>query len=142
MFYEKYKLDLEIPTSFEELTRISEFFSHSRKPESPLTYGTCVSTGNTEIIASEFLLRYYAEGGKLIHSNNSLSLSRDVATRALKNYMDHLNIAHNLPAKWWDESISLFSKGDIALIIVYMNLFSNIAHSSISPLIGFSQVPG
>src|SRR5690625_72726 len=142
MFYEKYKLDLEIPTTFEELNRISEFFSHSRNPESPLPYGTCVSTGNTEIIASEFLLRYYAKGGKLIQDNNTLALTPKIAKKALQNYMDHLHIANHLPAKWWDQSISRFSEGDLAIIIVYMNLFSDIAHSSISPLIGFSQVPG
>src|SRR5690625_3195493 len=142
MFYEKYKLELEIPTTFDELNRISEFFSQSKNPESPLPYGTCVSTGNTEIIASEFLLRYYAKGGKLIQDNNTLSLTPTIANKALQNYMDHLNIADHLSAKWWDESISLFSKGELAIIIVYMNLFSDIAHSSISPLIGFSQVPG
>lgn len=142
MFYEKHKLELEIPTTFDELNLISEFFSNARNPDSPLSYGTCVSTGNTEIIASEFLLRYYAEGGQLIQDNNTLALTHGIAHKALQNYMDHLSIANKLPAKWWDESISLFSKGDIAIIIVYMNLFSNIAHSSISPLIGFSQVPG
>lgn len=142
MFYEKYKLELDTPTTFDELNIISEFFSQSRNPESPLLNGTCVSTGNIEIIASEFLLRYYAEGGQLIQDNNTLSLTNTIANKALKNYMDFLNIANNLPAKWWDESISLFSKGEIAVIIVYMNLFSDIAHSSISPLIGFSEVPG
>lgn len=142
MFYEKYKTELEIPKTFDELNLISKFFSHSQNPDSPLPYGTCVSTGNSEIIASEFLLRYYAEGGQLVQNNNTLALTKTIANKALENYMDHLNMANNLPAKWWDESISLFSKGNIALIIVYMNLFSNIAHSSVSPLIGISQVPG
>lgn len=142
MFYEKYKLELKIPSTFNELNLLSEFFSKSRNPESPLLHGTCVSTGNTEIIASEFLLRYYAEGGKLIQDGKTLALNHKIARKSLQNYMDHLMIAKNLSAKWWDKSISLFAKGDIAIIIVYMNLFSNIAHSSISPLIGFSQVPG
>ncbi|MBT2667840.1 extracellular solute-binding protein [Bacillus sp. ISL-4] len=142
MFYEKYKRELKTPSTFNEFNLISEFFSQSKNPESPLSHGSCITTGNTEIIASEFLLRYYAAGGRLVQNNNTLSLTKEIASKALQNYMDNLIIAKNLSAKWWDESISLFSKGDIAMIIVYMNLFSTIAHSAISPLIGFSSVPG
>lgn len=142
MFYEQVKSELRTPTNFEEFNQISAFFSSSRNPESPLSYGSCVTTGNSEIIASEFLVRYYAEGGYLIQEDNKLALTKDIATKVFHSYMDHLGIAKNLSAKWWDESISLFEDGEIAMLIVYMNLFSNIAHSEISPLVGFAEVPG
>ncbi|MFF2154334.1 extracellular solute-binding protein [Paenibacillus chitinolyticus] len=142
MFYEQYKAELRTPSDFEAFNRISAFFSRASNPESPLPHGSCVTTGNSEIIASEFLVRYYAEGGHLIQEDNKLALSKEIAINALHSYIDHLSIAKTLPAKWWDESISLFEDGQIAMLIVYMNLFSNIAHSEISPLVGFAEVPG
>lgn len=142
MFYETYKFDLNIPTSFEEFKRIAHFFSRLNISENEHIDGTSITTGNTEIIASEFLLRYYAAGGKLVQQNDSLNLTRELAIIALENYMDTLIDAKNITAKWWDESVSFFAKGNLAMIIVYMNLFSDIAHTSISPLIGIAKVPG
>ena len=142
MFYEQYKFDLNIPTSFEEFKRIAHFLSQLNLSENEHIYGTSITTGNTEIIASEFLLRYYAEGGQLVQQSNSLNLTRQLAINALENYMDTLKDAKNITAKWWDESVSFFATGNLAMIIVYMNLFSDIAHTSISPLIGTAKVPG
>ncbi|MCS7463361.1 extracellular solute-binding protein [Paenibacillus doosanensis] len=142
MFYERYKLELNPPNTFHEFNLISEFFSSIRTQQAPHFFGSAVTTGNAEIIASEFLLRYYAEGGSLIQADHKLALSGEMAVKALQSYMDHLSIAKELHAKWWDESISLFERGDLAMLIVYMNLFSHVAHSPIAPLIGFSQVPG
>ncbi|GAB2536414.1 type 2 periplasmic-binding domain-containing protein [Gracilibacillus alcaliphilus] len=107
MFYEKHKQELKPPVIFEEYNRIAQFFSEDFSTANMELQGTCVTTGNTEIIASEFLLRYYAESGSLFQSNNKIGLDKDKALKAFKTYFDSLNQALNLSANWWDALLNL-----------------------------------
>lgn len=141
IFYEKYKRELAPPATFEEFDTIARFFTRSLNPLSPLEYGSCASLGNTEIVASEFLLRYYSLGGRLRQEDCSLRLDSQLGAEAIRQYLDSLSVVKNLSATWWNESVSLFEGGDTAMIIVYMNLFSHTLHSTISPLVGFDNVP-
>lgn len=141
IFYEKYKRELAPPATFEEFDIIARFFSRSFNPQSPLEYGSCASLGNTEIVASEFLLRYYSLGGRLRQEDCSLRLDPQLGAETIRQYLDSLSVVKNLSATWWNESVSLFESGDVAMIIVYMNLFSHTLHSTISPLVGFDNVP-
>jgi hypothetical protein len=106
MFYELYKRELKIPETFEEFNVVAAFLSELEDQNGKHMHGTSITTGNSEIVASEFLLRYYAAGGKLVQADNSISLDKTIAKNALENYMETLNEAKNLNAKWWDESIA------------------------------------
>ncbi|AKJ42323.1 extracellular solute-binding protein [Pragia fontium] len=141
MFYEEYKRELAPPTTFAEFDIITRFFSRALNPQSPLEYGSCASLGNTEIVASEFLLRYYSLGGRLRQEDCSLKLDPVLGTQAIQQYVDSLSVVKKLSATWWNESVSLFESGSVAMIIVYMNLFSHTQHSAISPLVGVDNVP-
>lgn len=141
MFYEQHKRELAPPATFEEFDTIARFFSRALNPQSPLEYGACASLGNTEIVASEFLLRYYSLGGRLRQEDCTLKLDPVLGAETIREYIDSLKVVKNLSATWWNESVSLFESGSVAMIIVYMNLFSHTLHSTISPLVGFDSVP-
>ncbi|GKX52124.1 hypothetical protein SOASR029_24330 [Budvicia aquatica] len=141
MFYEQHKRELAPPPTFEEFDTIARFFSRALNPQSPLEYGACASLGNTEIVASEFLLRYYSLGGRLRQEDCTLKLDPVLGAETIREYIGSLKVVKNLSATWWNESVSLFESGNVAMIIVYMNLFSHTLHSTISPLVGFGSVP-
>ncbi|QIQ21042.1 extracellular solute-binding protein [Zophobihabitans entericus] len=141
-FYEKYKSVLTVPTNFEQFTQITQFFSQQDNPYVSTEYGSCITLGNAEIVASEFLLRYYAQGGKLGTEKNLLQLDKAKTLSTLQELREYLNVAMHLDASWWDKSVSLFETGQIAMVIVYMNLFSHMTRRNIAPSIGYVDVPG
>ena len=53
-----------------------------------------------------------------------------------------IKVAKNIQSAWWQESVNLFEQGKLAMLIVYMNLFSYINHRNILPLVGYAKVPG
>lgn len=142
MFYEKYNRKLKPPTNFNDYNLISKFFSQDYTSKPTIQKGTSVTTGNTEIIASEFLLRYYAENGTLIKTNKKIALNKHLAKKAFSTYFNSLEQAMNLSANWWDASVLEFIKGNLAMIIVYTNLFSDIHRQPDFPSLGFADVPG
>lgn len=141
LYYEEYKHNLQIPTTFAEFKQISQFFTQQYNAESPIKYGSCVTLGNAEIIASEFLVRYYALGGRLINQQN-IQLQTDIAIATLTDFYAFIQTTQRLSSGWWQESVKQFEEGNLAMLIVYANLFYYMAHKNISPLVGFAAVPG
>lgn len=141
MYFEKYKKQLTVPTDYASYAELVQFFTRSRFSQSPTPYGTSVTLGRSEIIALEFLIRYYAEGGRLI-SEDGLKLDIQKATKALENFMDTLSVAQRLKEAWWGESVNSFARGETAMVIGFMNHVSRIAHSEVGPFIGSAPVPG
>ncbi|MRN52295.1 extracellular solute-binding protein [Paenibacillus monticola] len=141
MYFEKYKKHLTVPTDYTSYNELVKFFSRSCYSDSPTLYGTSVTLGRSEIIALEFLIRYYAEGGRLI-SENGLRLDPPIATKALENFMDTLSVAQKLNESWWGESVNSFARGETAMVIGFMNHVSRIAHSEVGTFIGSAPVPG
>ncbi|MFI8415310.1 extracellular solute-binding protein [Serratia sp. NPDC078756] len=143
MFYEKSGKELAIPNNFTEFDAISAFFTaihQAGDPQRPLGSSTMLS--NSGLIATEFLLRYYALGGRLAQNDLAPRLEPEIATNALRQYLNQLVITANLNSEWWDEPVALFEQGQLAMLIMYMNLFNDVAHSPISPAIGSAPVPG
>lgn len=143
MYYERYREELNVPADFESFIRISRFFTRTINPESPVLYGNSMTCGSSEIVASDFLLRYYSIGGTLIHGEHYPMLMEETAAAAMKNYIDMLNNAEVLPSSSWDESINSFAEGRTAMMILFMNHFYKMTHyRSLSSQIGFAPTPG
>lgn len=140
-YFEKYRQHLEVPVDFKQFNKIASFFNQTQNPESPIEFGSCITLGNDEIIASEFLVRYYAQGGKLF-SNQQLGLDFSIAIDTLTQLHSFMQIANKVDTAWWQESVNQFEQGRLAMIMVYMNLFSYINNRNILPLVGYAQVPG
>ncbi|OCG03279.1 extracellular solute-binding protein [Gilliamella sp. wkB112] len=140
-YFEKYRQHLEVPKDFIQFDQIAAFFNRQQNLESPVEFGSCVTIGNAEIIASEFLLRYYAQGGKLIN-NNQLNLNKSIALSTLSQFKCFIQAQQKINATWWQESVNQFEQGRLAMLIVYMNLFTYVDHKNILPLVGYAAVPG
>ncbi|WP_392564449.1 extracellular solute-binding protein [Orbus wheelerorum] len=140
-YFEKYRENLVVPTDFAQFSQISKFFNQRFNRDSPVRFGSSVTLGNSEIIASEFLLRYYANGGRLI-DKTCVGLDKEIAQSTLNEFKSFITIANNLDAAWWQTSVEQFEQGDLAMLIVYMNLFSYISNKNILPLINCASVPG
>ena len=140
-YYETYRQHLDIPKNFKEFDQIATFFNRQQNPESLVEFGSCITLGNYELIASEFLVRYYSQGGKLINANQ-FGLNPAIALSTLNQMRSFISVAKNIQSTWWQESVNLFEQGKLAMLIVYMNLFSYINHRNILPLVGYAKVPG
>ena len=143
MYYEKTGNELTVPETFEEYDQVTQFFTENYEVgqfERPM--GASTTLGSAGLIATEYLLRYYAQGGRLIGDDNIPKLAMPLAGNVLKEYLHQLSITENIHNKWWSESVRQFEQGNLAMLIAYMNLFNDVAHSDILPKIGFSPVPG
>lgn len=143
MYYEKTGNELTVPATFEEYDNVTQFFTEQHE-EGQLNrpMGASTTLGSAGLIATEYLLRYYAKGGRLIGSNNIPRLAMPLAGEILEEYLQQLSITENIDNKWWSESVRQFEQGHLAMLIAYMNLFNDVAHSNILPKTGFAPVPG
>jgi len=72
----------------------------------------------------------------------SVGLDKEIAQATLNEFKSFITMANNLDAAWWKTSVEQFEQGDLAMLIVYMNLFSYISNKNILPLINCASVPG
>ncbi|EKT63675.1 extracellular solute-binding protein [Providencia burhodogranariea] len=143
MYFESTGKELRPPVTFEEYDRITHFFYKHKEVANPMRpAGASTTMGSAGLISSEFLLRYYAAGGRLVGSKTQPRLQPDLAQAVLKTYIEQLPITDSLNSEWWSDSIAHFEQGNLAMIIAYMNLFNDVAHSPMSPKIDFTSVPG
>lgn len=143
MYYEKTGDELTVPANFEEYDQITQFFTdHHEVGQFSRPIGASTTLGSAGLIATEYLLRYYAEGGQLIGNGHIPRLEMPLAGKVLNDYLHQVSITKNIYEKWWSESVRQFEQGNLAMLIAYMNLFNDVAHSDIFPQIGFAPVPG
>lgn len=143
MFFEESGKELKVPATFDEYDRICQFFNKHKEAMNPARpLGASATTGSAGIISSEYLLRYYAAGGRIINSESIPCLNVEIAERVLIDYIRQIPFVDRINSEWWGESISRFENGKLAMNIAYMNLFNDVAHSPIANDIGFAAVPG
>lgn len=143
MFYEESGYDLTLPENFTDFDAISAFFAKHHQPgDRQRPIGACAVTGNAGLIATEFLLRYYALAGRLMTEEAGPRLEPAIAADALQQYVDQFTHVRELSGGWWSESLTLFDQGGVAMLNVFMNLFNDVAHSPSAPSLGYAPVPG
>lgn len=143
MFYEESGCDLALPENFADFDAISAFFAkHHQYGDRRRPIGACAVTGNAGLIATEFLLRYYALAGRLMTVEAGPRLEPTIAADALQQYVDQFTHVRELPGGWWSESLTLFEQGGVAMLNVFMNLFNDVAHGPSAPSLGYAPVPG
>lgn len=143
MFYERFGRELQVPSTFQEFDTIADFFTGLHQPGNPQRpMGTSMTLGNSALIATEYLTRYYAMGGQLLKKGGPPHLDRDIAIAALQDYLHQLSVSMPLQENWWSAAVKRFEQGELAMQIAYMNLFNDVAHSPILPALGYASVPG
>lgn len=143
-YWEKYKLELKVPTNFEDFNRIAEFFTRSLNGSSKVQYGTNVIMGNTGVAATEFLTRYFSYKQHLYSENGKIILNDETSIKAMKNLMEASKYSGNKKLKWWTDAAKTFGDGDVAMQIMFSNYGSEVLgyRSKIIDKVGYSIVPG
>lgn len=140
LFYEQYKTDLMPPKNFEEFNRIARFFDHNLALKSSILYGTTL-IDNPEILALEFLVRYYALAKKPILAQEISAFNQEIAFSVLQNLTELKENAIFLHESWWDKAVECFEKKETAMLMIYANHYSHLSHNM--PIsIGCAPVPG
>ncbi|MEX0634785.1 hypothetical protein M8494_34715 [Serratia ureilytica] len=131
-----------MPENFSDFDRVSAFLPVASAGKPDASYGGLCDNGQSRLIATEFLLRYYALSGHLMRDEMGPQLEPVVGCRALEQYIGQFNHVRELPGGWWSESLALFEQDGVAMLNVFMNLFNDVAHSPVAPSLGYAPVPG
>lgn len=143
LYLEKYKTELKVPSSFEEYDQIAKFFTRSFNPESPTTFGMTLTKGNTGVLGSELLCRYYSFVDTVI-VNDDLYIDNIALDRTLKSLSNAIKCSNPNRDNWWTDTGKEFAEGDTAMSIMFSNYAPELLslNSKVIGKIGQSIVPG
>ena len=145
LFFERYKKELKVPTTWEEYNRVAKFFTRKYNPESETLYGTTLGAMNASGAVCEFLPRAWAAGGN-VFENGKAVIDSDACAAALACYVQSFDYAHpDSPAHWWDEQVEIFGRGDAAMMVMFSDHATPLEDRSVSSVVGkvgFTLVPG
>lgn len=144
LYHERTHRTLRPPQTFDEFNRIAEYFSRRHNPQSPLSFGSTLTLGNTGVAATEFLTRYFALSSSLFDEDDRICLSSPNAVQALTDLVNGAEFARPGYNAWWRDTARHFAAGDTAMTILYSNYASEMLNkeSKIRGNIGYAMVPG
>ncbi|NLZ96049.1 MAG: extracellular solute-binding protein [Bacteroidales bacterium] len=133
-YYEEYRENLSVPTTFEQYLRIANFFTRSFHPDSPTQYGATTTYGSDTISASDFLPYYLGTGGIITDGNELCPINSPKMVQAMELYKDMQQ--YTCKQQWWHDSLHQFATGQSATTIVYSNYVSDVINTKYSKVIG------
>lgn len=144
LYKEKMHETLRPPQSFSEYNRIASFFTRSLHTESPISYGSTLTLGNTGVAATEFLARYFALTKDLFDEKDHILLNSAAGIQALNELVESSAYANPTFNSWWRDTARTYAEGDTAMTVLFSNYASEMTGkgSRIRGNIGFSMVPG
>lgn len=144
LYKEKTHETLRPPQTFAEYNRIARFFTRSINPESPISYGTTLTLGNTGVAATEFLARYFALTKDLFDENDHILINSSYGIQALNELVESSYYANPTYNNWWRDTARTYAEGETAMTVLFSNYASEMTSkgSRIRGNIGFSMVPG
>ena len=93
----------------------------------------------------EFLPRLWSFGAS-IFENSKFTLNSEKAIAALENYKESFQYAREGSCdNWWDEQVMDFSKGDVAMMVLFADLISDVtvrSKSKVHGKVGYADIPG
>lgn len=135
-FYEKHKMELRVPTSFEEFDRISQFFFQELSPGNAF-WGNSIAGKSAIVTACDFLPRYREQ---LLVETEELAFEK-----ALSAYVRSFEYSDGKYDKWWGEIAEDFAQGKTSMAIIFSNYASQLCQriGSIPHLqLGIAKIPG
>jgi multiple sugar transport system substrate-binding protein len=139
-FQQKYGKPLAVPTTWDQFTKVAQFFT---RPSEKL-YGTTLMAGVGDWATDDFktLLAGYGGNGHLIGDNQTLDFNSDAGVQALTYYRDLINRYKVTPpgttSASWDEAASMFDTGLTAMSFNYHELKLD---DKVNGQIGYAVVP-
>lgn len=144
LYKEKYKEELTPPQDFASFNRIAKFFTKRFNENSPTTYGTTLTLGNSGVAATEYLTRYFSHTQNLFDDAGNLMLDTEIALQSMNELMEAKAYSPKRYNSWWRETAREFAAGDTAMTIIFSNYASEMmdSGSSITNKIGYTYLPG
>lgn len=145
-YYESRHRQLGVPDNYDQYCDLLRFFSRGENPESPVECGASVVMSTVQCISGEFLPCFYAQHGRLFSADGRPALSEGAVLRALAYYADmYAHARHIDDGRFWRSSVEQFTRGDTAMLHMFINHvygIANLRKSRIAGQIGFCSVPG
>ena len=144
LFKEQNKCELVLPETFEDFNRIARFFTKKFNPHSPVNYGTTLTLGNSGVVATEYLTRFFSHTSDLFSPENDILIESEAGLSAIRELVEARQYTPSKYNDWWRETASTFARGDTAMTIIFSNYASEMlsADSRIMNKIGYAVVPG
>lgn len=144
LYKEQNKSELTPPKTFEEFNRLARFFTKKYNPLSPVNYGTTLTLGNSGVVATEYLTRYFSHTSDLFSQKGDILIEDAAGLAAIRELVEARRYTPSKHNDWWRETARTFAQGDTAMTIIYSNYASEMlnASSHITNKIGFAVVPG
>ncbi len=140
IFFEKHKMKLTVPKTFEEYDRIASFFTKRINPNSPTEFGHVMVNGSSAAVFADFIQRI-----DISPFCFRTVLENPETLKALKAYAASTDSTDGKIHLWWGRTIESFSSGECAMLRVFMNhapRITNSKYSAVVEKVGFSQIPG
>lgn len=144
LYHEKYGAELQVPVNFTQFNQVAEFFTSSLNACSPVPHGCTLAFGNSGVIGSEFLVRFFSYSKNLYNSHGVVELNGAAGQQALADLYRLLQNQAADVCNWWTDAAAEFAAGKTAMAILYSNFASDILApgSVVTSSLGISPVPG
>ncbi len=144
LYKEQNRCELVLPETFEDFNRIARFFTKRFNPLSPVNYGTTLTLGNSGVVATEYLTRYFSYTSDLFSPDSDILIESEAGLAAIRELVETRKYTPSKHNDWWRETARTFACGDTAMTILFSNYASEMlnANSHIMNKIGYAVVPG
>lgn len=144
LYHEQYGDELQVPQNFAQFNQVAEFFNRERNPHSPVAHGCTLTLGNSGVIGSEFLVRFFSYSKNLYDEKGKVDFQGPAGQQALADLCGLLDSGAACQCDWWTQAAAQFAAGQTAMAILYSNFASDILApgSVVTSSLGISPVPG
>lgn len=145
LYFDMYKEELTVPTTWKEYNKVARFFTRRFNPESDTVYGTTLGGRKSTGSICEYLPRAWSFGGSFFDGDRML-VNNPGCIEALRNYVECFEYA-NPDSKdwWWEEEAAEFSKGSTAMMVLFSDhapLLRDRNKSKVMGKTGYAAIPG
>ncbi len=142
-YAERYQQELLPPSTFQEFNRIAGFFTRQLNPLSPVPFGTTLTLGNSNVAGKEYLTRYFSHS-KQLYDGGRIQLTGPEGIAAMGELLTAKDFTGANPCSTWQAAATEFTKGNVAMTIMFSNFASGIVgtDSQVLDRIGYAPVPG
>ena len=133
------------PVNWAQYNLVSEFFTRSLNPRSPVKYGTSNVRGENVYTTISFLNRLWSYGSDVFDEKGRIVINNGNSLTALKNFTKSYQYCSGRAITSWDEMTAEFMSGDAAMVVLYDShavWINDYTKSKVAGNIGFSLIPG
>lgn len=145
-FEKKYLEKLRVPRTWFEFNIVSNFFTRSLNPNSPVEFGTSFSARNAAILLPELMPRVWAYNGSVFDSEGNPLVSSAAFKKGVNSLVEAIKYAPPQTLTYTVENtVEDFYLGKTAMLVSFASFIADVnnnAKSKITGKIGYANIPG